>query len=96
MPGRLPPARAIGVVVLALLGGPAAATAPGQPGKASPEIAEGPLPCLEAPGHRHCLRRCTPANLILLPCMAVGAQAMPACREREVGLWVETCRRRFC
>jgi hypothetical protein len=33
---------------------------------------------------------------MLLPCMAVGAKAMPACLEREVGLCVDLCRLRFC
>ena len=89
-------ARVIGVVVMGLLAGPAGGTASAQPAPALVETAEAPVSCPQPIGHRHCLRRCTPANLMLLPCMAVGAKAMPACREREVGLCVDACRRRFC
>lgn len=89
-------ARAIGVLVVGLLAGPAggAASAPPEPAPLDTTAATGSCP--KPIGHRHCLRRCTPANLMLLPCMAVGAQAMAACREREVGLCVGACRRRFC
>ena len=68
-----------------LLAGPAGAGS-AQPQPAPLETAQAHASCPEPIGHRQCLRRCTPANLILLPCMAVGAKAMPACREREVGL----------
>jgi hypothetical protein len=84
----------IGIVVLGLLAGPAVGAALAQP--APLETVEASVSCPEPIGHRQCLRRCTPANLMLLPCMAVGAKAMPACREREVGLCVDICRRRFC
>jgi hypothetical protein len=86
----------IGVAVMGLLAGPAGGAAPAQTAPAPLETTEAPVFCLEPVGHRQCLRRCAPANLILLPCMAVGAKAMPACREREVGLCVDICRRRFC
>ena len=86
---------AIGVLVIGLLAGPAGVGS-AQPEPAPLETAQAHASCPEPIGHRQCLRRCTPANLILLPCMAVGAKAMPACREREVGLCVEACRRRFC
>jgi hypothetical protein len=88
--------RAIGVVVVGLLSGPAGGAASAQPAPAPLATAEAPVSCPEPIGHRQCLRRCTPANLMLLPCMAVGAKAMPACREREVGLCVAICQRRFC
>lgn len=88
-------ARAIGVVV-GLLAGLAGGAASARPGSLPVAGAQEPLPCPAAVGYRHCLKRCTPANLMLLPCMAVGAKAMPTCRDREVGLCVETCRRRFC
>jgi hypothetical protein len=87
-------AGAIGLV--GLLSGFAAGTASAQPGCLPVAVAEQPLPSPQAVSYRQCLARCTPANLMLLPCMAVGAKAMPACREREVGFCVETCRRRFC
>lgn len=89
-------ARVIGIVVMGLLGGPAGGTASAQPAQVPLETAEAPVSCPEPIGHRQCLRRCTPANLMLLPCMAVGAKAMAACREREVELCVDVCRRRFC
>jgi hypothetical protein len=88
-------ARVIGVLFVGLLAGPAGGAASAQPAPAPLETAA-PVSCAEPIGHRQCLRRCTPANLMLLPCMAVGAKAMPACREREVGLCVDICRRRFC
>ena len=84
----------IGIVVLGLLAGPAGGAALAQP--APLETVEASVFCPEPIGHRQCLRRCTPANLMLLLCMAVGAKAMPACREREVGLCVDICQRRFC
>jgi len=87
--------RVIGVA-MGLLAGAAAGTASAQPAPAPVETAEAPVSCPEPIGHQHCLRRCTPANLMLLPCMAVGAKAMAACRDREIGLCIETCRRRFC
>ena len=86
----------IGVVVMALLAGTAGGAASAQPAPAPLETTEAPVSCPEPIGHRQCLRRCTPGNLMLLPCMAVGAKAMPACREREAGLCVDICRRRFC
>jgi hypothetical protein len=86
-------ARAIGVLVIGLLAG---ADASAQPEPAPLGTAEAPAACPEPIGQGQCLRRCTPANLMLLPCMAVGAKAMPACREREVGLCVDACRRRLC
>jgi hypothetical protein len=80
----------VSVLLLCLAGAvPAGPPAPSDATHAVPT-------CAEPAGHRHCLRRCTPANLILLPCMAVGAKGMPACREGEVAGCVETCRRRFC
>jgi hypothetical protein len=42
------------------------------------------------------LRHCTPANVMLLTGIGIGAKAMPACRAREVGLCIVICRRRFC
>jgi hypothetical protein len=84
----------IGIVVMGLLGGPAGGAVSAQP--APRETTQAPVSCAASIGHRHCLRRCTPANLMLLPCMAVGAKAVAACRDREVGLCIETCRRRFC
>ncbi|MCC2662482.1 MAG: hypothetical protein K0S35_404 [Geminicoccaceae bacterium] len=89
-------ARVIGVLVIGLLAGAAGAAASAQPEPAARETAEAPASCLEPIGESQCLRRCTPANLMLLPCMAVSAKAMPACREREVGLCVDACRRRLC
>ena len=89
-------AQVIGVVVMGLLSGQAGGAASAQPAPAPLATAEAPVSCPEPIGHRQCLRRCTPANLMLLPCMAVGAKAMPACREREVGLCVDACRRRLC
>ncbi|HSA79467.1 MAG TPA: hypothetical protein VLE23_01510 [Geminicoccaceae bacterium] len=94
MPARHRRARAIGIVVMGLLAGPAGDAAFAQPEPL--ETAEAPVSCLESLGHRQCLRRCTPANLMFLPWMAVGARAMPACREREIELCVDACRRRFC
>jgi hypothetical protein len=96
MLARHRPARVMGVVVAGLLSGPASGAASGQPEPAPLETAQAAVPCPEPIGHRQCLRRCTPANLMLLPCMAVGAKAMPACREREVALCVDICHRRFC
>jgi hypothetical protein len=89
-------ARAIGVVVMGLLAGPAGSAASAQPEPAPLETAEAPVSCPGIAGQRQCLRRCKPANLMLLPCMAVGAKAMAACREREVARCFETCRRKFC
>jgi hypothetical protein len=87
-------ARALGVVANALLVGPAdaATSAPPAPLATGQTVTA----CAEPIGHGQCLKGCTPANLIFLPCMAVGAQVMAACREREVALCIETCRRRFC
>jgi hypothetical protein len=41
-----------------------------------------------------CSEICAPGNLIFLPCMAVGARNMAACREREIGKCREACARR--
>lgn len=45
-----------------------------------------------------CDRLCAPRNLIFLPCMAVGAPNMAACREREVRSCRSACaaRRATC
>ena len=89
-------ARAICMVAIGVLVGPADAAAPSQAPPAPFETGQAPKGCPEAAGHLRCLRRCTPAKLIFLPCMAVGAKAMPACRDREVARCVEICRRKFC
>jgi hypothetical protein len=88
--------RVIGAIVVGLLAGPAGGVASGPPPQPPLATVEASLFCPEPIGHRQCLRRCTPANLMLLPCMAVGAKAMAACGEREVGLCVDACRRRSC
>ncbi len=49
-----------------------------------------------APPPAWCLERCTPGKLIFLPCMAVGAKNMAACREREIAHCVDACSRRPC
>ena len=87
-------ARALGLRAIGLFAGPAGDAASAQPGPFEEEQAA--ASCAEPIGQRQCLRRRTPANLMLLPCVAVGAKAMAACRDREVGLCIETCRRRFC
>ena len=84
----------LGPIVLVLVAGSAGAAAPDPADSSATPRAI--VSCQETAGHRQCLRRCTPANLMLLPCMAVGATAMPTCREREVARCVETCRRKFC
>jgi hypothetical protein len=84
---RQPRSRVIGGVVIGLLAGPAGAAASAPPPQPPLATAEAPLACPEPIGHRQCLRRCTPANLMLLPCMAVGAKAMaalPGCLPAQV------------
>ena len=49
-----------------------------------------------APPPARCLERCAPGKLIFLPCMAVGAKNMAACREREIAHCVDACSRRPC
>jgi hypothetical protein len=85
------PAAALGIILTGLLAIPAGAAE-----EARPSPAEAPISCREAASHRQCLLGCAPANLIFLPCMAVGAKAMAACREREVAGCIETCRRKYC
>jgi len=87
-------ARALGLLAIGLLAGPVGDAASAQPAPLG--TAQAAASCAEPIGQRQGLRRCTPANLMLLPCMAVGAKAMAACRDREVGLCIETCGRRFC
>jgi hypothetical protein len=94
MPARPWLARALGIAGVSLLVGEAGAGASAQPPPASPEQAA--LSCSEPAGPRQCVERCMPANLFFLPCMAVGAKAMAACREREVAWCLEACRRRSC
>ncbi len=43
-----------------------------------------------------CLERCAPDKLIFLPCMAVGAKNMAACRQREIAHCMDACNRRPC
>jgi hypothetical protein len=45
-----------------------------------------------------CDRLCAPERLVFLPCMAVGAPNMPACRQREVRSCRSACaaRRTTC
>lgn len=85
MPAGRRLARTLGAAGVGLLVGAAA-------GEQEPKAPR----CPEPDSHRQCLLGCEPANLIFLPCMAVGAKAMAACREREIAWCVETCRRRFC
>jgi hypothetical protein len=91
-----PPSRAAGPWLLAVLlaatlaailamaasGGAAAGSDAGRGSEAPRPGGGGPR--LEGP----CPARCVPGKLIFLPCMAVGARHMAACRQRQV----EQCR----
>jgi hypothetical protein len=56
-------------------------------------LAAGPAQRRSGP-YAACSEVCAPGNLIFLPCMAVGAKNMTACREREIGKCREACARR--
>lgn len=45
--------------------------------------------CRPSERRAYCSALCAPAQMVFLPCMAVGSSAMAACREREI----RTCRR---
>lgn len=43
-----------------------------------------------------CLEQCAPGKLIFLPCMAVDAKNMAACRQREIAHCMDARSRRPC
>lgn len=83
-----------------MLAGPP--SAPGQPAdriEPSTSTAEAaPLPdgCARPVAHERCTVRCAPEKQIFLPCMAVGATHMAACRAREVARCEAACAQRHC
>lgn len=50
--------------------------------------------CQEVERADFCSRLCAPAQMIFLPCMAVGSPAMAACREREIKACLVACEKR--
>jgi hypothetical protein len=64
-----------------------------QPNAAAPGI---PDACATSANYASCSGGCEPGKLIFLACMAVGANGMAACRQREVAACLRACASRHC
>jgi len=67
-----------------------------EPSTSTAEAAPLPDRCARPVAHERCTVRCAPEKQIFLPCMAVGATQMAACRVREVERCAAACARRHC
>jgi hypothetical protein len=86
----------LGLAVLAvLLCAPSARSQQAKPDTLS-DAATQRVPGTCAAGYPACRGGCEPGRLIFLPCMAVGAPNMAACREREVASCLRACTSRHC
>jgi hypothetical protein len=84
------------LVLAILLGAPPALgqqTEPAAPGSAASSM---PDACAASASYLGCTGGCQPGKLIFLPCMAVGATSMAACRQREVTSCLRACASRHC
>jgi hypothetical protein len=95
-PGCQVPFFGLGLMMLLLIASGALAAAPtaieegGEKPTGSAQI------CLQPSAQSRCLEGCRPAKQIFLPCMAVGASNMAACRKREIDRCTDRCRLRYC
>ena len=85
-------------VLLALLLGATAALGEEVPPGAAPDPAAASVPgaCAASASYAGCTGGCEPGKLIFLPCMAVGANGMAGCRQREVAACLRACASRHC
>ena len=83
-----------------LLGGPPVAvgqsTGETESPKSTAETAPSSDRCAHPVAHNRCTARCAPHKQIFLPCMAVGAASVAACRIREVAQCEAACAQRHC
>jgi hypothetical protein len=83
-----------------LLGGPPLALGQSagetEPPTSTAETATSSDRCAQPVAHDRCTATCAPEKQIFLPCMAIGATNMAACRAREVARCEVVCARRHC
>jgi hypothetical protein len=81
------------VLLAILLGASPTLGQQAQPNAAAPGVPEA---CATSAGYASCTGGCQPGKLIFLACMAVGANGMAGCRQREVASCLRACASRHC